>query len=113
MGKLTAVFSLFQKGGAMTNAAAWKSRAAVFSFLLAVLGLLVAFGVLKPGQVSADDLQLLAGGIVGVMGIVNGFIHVAGSADVGVGVLHGGGAAAAAGSDVGRSSAGPDDQGGA
>lgn len=113
MNKLSAVFGLFQKGGAMTNAAAWKSRAAVFSFLVALLGLLVAFGVLKPGQINGDDLQLLAGGIVGVVGLVNAVVHVAGNADVGVGLLPNSGAASASGNDMGQSSVGPDGQGGA
>lgn len=83
MNKLSAIFNLFRRGEELSNAAAWTNRAAVANGILALAGLVVAFGYTKL-NISADQAQELAGGLVALLTIVNGFLHVATDPRVGV-----------------------------
>lgn len=79
MGKLWALFDAFRKGSALTEPDLWRNRAgaanAVVGALAAIVALAAVFGH-KP-EVSNDDLQAIALGVVAIVGICNKLLHVA------------------------------------
>ena len=79
MGKLWALFNVFRKGSALTEPDLWRDRAgaanAVVGLLAAAVALAAVFG--HKTEVSNDDLQAIALGVVAVVGICNKLLHVA------------------------------------
>lgn len=79
MGKLWALFDVFRKGSALTEPELWRDRAgaanAVVGALAAVVALAAVFG--HKLEVSNDDLQAIALGVVAIVGICNKLLHVA------------------------------------
>ena len=86
LAKLSALWRVFRQGEEVANAKTWKDRTiainAVVALLAALLAAAKAFGLQV--DISADDLNALAAGVVVLVGLVNGVVHVATSAKVGL-----------------------------
>lgn len=79
MNKLWALFNVFRKGSALSEPELWRDRAgaanAVVGAMAAVVALAAVFG--HKLEVSNDDLQAIALGVVAIVGICNQLLHVA------------------------------------
>lgn len=82
----TDIWSAFQKGKELANAATWKNRGiagnVVFGFLSASLAVAAGFGYKI--DVDPDTLQAFAGGIAAAVTVVNAVLHVVTSSKVGI-----------------------------
>lgn len=86
LAKLSAILRVFRQGEEVADAKTWKDRTIAINAVVALLAALVsvakAFGVSI--DISADDLNALAAGVVALVGVVNGIVHVVTSAKVGL-----------------------------
>jgi hypothetical protein len=88
MEKLLALFSLFRKGQAVKDPAAWKNGTiavnSVAAFLSALYAVGVSFGVHLPAFTD-ENMSVVAGSIIAVVAAINSVMHVVTSTKVGVG----------------------------
>ena len=106
---LMAAFDVLRKGKELANAEVWKNRTVATNLLLSVLAslLVIAKSIWKPQlDIDNDTLQQIAAGIVAIVGVGNGFMHLATSARVGVPADSSGGAAPGSADDAAKPSAG-------
>lgn len=82
MGKLATFFAVLRYGASLSDPASWKHRQNTIN---ALVGLLGAGLLLFPTEVSHADLELVAGGIAVVLGLLNGYLTTATTDKIGVG----------------------------
>ena len=104
-----ASLNVLQKGKELANAEVWKNRTVAVNLVLSILAslLVLAKNLWKPQlDIDNDTLQQIAAGIVAIIGVGNGFMHVATSARVGVSADGSGEATAGAAADTDKPSEG-------
>lgn len=83
------LFTAFQQGKELTNAATWKNRTVavntLVAFFAAVLAIAKALGY--PIDIDHQTLENLATGIVAGVGVFNAIMHVVTSARIGLPTL--------------------------
>lgn len=81
MTKIAAIFAALRYGSSLTDPALWKRRQNTIN---AVVGLLGAIVVLFPLEISREDLEMVAGGVAVLLGLLNGYLTTATSDKVGL-----------------------------
>jgi len=83
---IPAFLELFKEGREIDNSATWKNRTIATNAVVALLGTLVVIGK-NFGydlQLDPETLTNLGGGVVALVAVVNGIMHVVTSSKVGV-----------------------------
>lgn len=84
--KLRALWALFHQGEEIANAATWKNSAiavnTLTSFFVAIIGIMTAWGYNI--DISKENLEKVASGIIGIIGIYNAIMHTISSNKVGL-----------------------------
>lgn len=73
MNKVMALLALFRQGSEVGNPGAWKNPTIVANVLLAIVGAAVAFGFKV--ELTAENANAIAGGVLAAVGLVNGVVH--------------------------------------
>jgi len=81
IGKLFLVIEVLHKGKSLENPETWKNSTALMSIVAAAIALIPQFTSVP---MDASQQNAIAFGIVTVIGVWNGFVHVASSTKVGL-----------------------------
>lgn len=81
MGRLAAALAALRYGASLSDPALWKQRQNTINGLIGLLGALV---LLFPMEISREEIEMVAGGVAVLLGLLNGYLTTATSEKLGL-----------------------------